>query len=175
MAKKIRSSESQIYSEALYHAVLWANRSTLGCKIRRVKAERFFDYTDRRHHNDNRSSAKDSTNLVGTAKDGRSIYVHYLVGGSRMHLVPKRTRLFMLEMEKLGAIVGVARDYSDVFDIIKGEKRLPRTYSYRNDVYEMRKENAKTKEDSGEEGIPIGCDPERDAGEPFPRYDNPED
>jgi hypothetical protein len=51
-------------------------------------------------------------------------------------------------MEEMGAIVGVAYDYSDCWEIITEGKRLKRTYSYRKGI-----KDGPTKEDSSRDDL----------------------
>lgn len=122
--KRLKGKEREI-SEAIHQAVTWLNRSPLGCKVRRVKADKIYDYVDRRYR-----GPKEFTNIQGTAKDGRSIYIQYM-RNVRFARPRKKKRKFMQEMEKLGAIVGTAYNYSDVWEIIEGKSRNPRTFYYR--------------------------------------------
>lgn len=129
--KKLRSETEKAQSMALFQAVKWANRSSLGCKIKRNKSDKYYDYADRRWCN-----LHDPTpNLSGTAKDGRAIYIHYIVAKSQRATPSIAKKKFMQEMEELGCIVGVAYSYGDVWDIIQDEKRNPRTFNYRDDEY----------------------------------------
>lgn len=159
--KKPRTEAERKHALAVSEAVRWANRSPLGCRVKRTKKEPYYDYTDRRFHNHPDWAGSLRTTIEGTARDGRSIFIEYLVGGNPKFRRPaKKTRGFMQEMERLGAIVGVAFDYGDVFDIIQGTKRKKRTLRFREEeLYGKRK----TEENGTEDGPTDGCGGERDS------------
>lgn len=129
-------------AENINKAILWANRSDdLGCRIRRNK-NRHFGFEERLFN----EHFHESTNIEGTSKDGKSIYIEFWPPESNKKKIPKLRQEFMLEMEGLGAIVGMAFDYFDVYDIIKCGKRKKRTFYYRE------KQDGKTKESIERDG-----------------------
>lgn len=72
--------------------------------------------------------------ISGTASDGRAIWL-YPANTKRSHH-PVNVMAFMLAQEKLGAIVGIAYDTSDAFDIVRDRPleypRKGRTYGFRS-------------------------------------------
>ncbi len=72
--------------------------------------------------------------IVGTSKAGRAIWIYPANTKRAMH--PINVMAFMREQEKLGAIVGIAYDTCDAFDIVIDRpleyKRKDRTYGYRS-------------------------------------------
>lgn len=90
--------------------------------------------------------------IVGTARDGRAIWIYPANTKKSMH--PKDVMAHMRLQAKLGAIVGIAYDTSDAFDIVIDRpleyKRKARTYGYRSDYGNRSygKEEAGTASDS---------------------------
>jgi hypothetical protein len=135
-ADKIRYKRlrEQRNAKKIREFVRYLNRSPLGCKV-------FYDVKKQKHTTGDRILAADSnrgtsktttTSITGVAKGGVAIFIQVEdVGPRGVPVLPrKETRLFMQAMEKTGAIVGVAYDYEDAFEIVNLEKRKQRTFSY---------------------------------------------
>lgn len=128
----------------IFHIAQALNRSSLGCVIHRRRRDKVnYDYISRRYDKDSYSENEALASLVGVAKDGRAIYIHVTKNEYRGAL-PKRRREFLRKMATTGALVGVAFDYSDAFDIIRDEKRKKRTYHHLKDSNGKTKKNADT-------------------------------
>lgn len=128
----------------IYRIITHLNRSSLGCFIKRLPRNNptHYDYFERRYSSN--CTAFNGTNLEGTSKDGRSIYIQLLEVKRKPH--PKRRKL-MQEMHARGAIVGCAIDYNDCFDIIsENGKRKKLTFNF------LEKSDGKTKIDSDTNG-----------------------
>lgn len=118
-------------SQQFYWSVKKLNESELGCALWREKrADPYYDFADRRmvkneYHRDHR------TNIEGTSKDGKSIYIHFVLSSEKVRKSAKRSA-FMRGMEARGALVGYAYDFGDCWDIIENVgKRKKRTYQHR--------------------------------------------
>lgn len=85
--------------------------------------------------------------IIGANRDGKGIFIypqtHMRIG------VNATIRAFLQKMAARGAIVGVAYDSGDAWDILEGLKRKRRTYSYQKAVKAKPKKNAESLEESG--------------------------
>lgn len=150
MAKVRKLANMRKQMLAVLETVRWLNRSPLGCRVERVKSDPVFDYADRIEKRFNRRYP----NIRGTSKDGKTIWIERLVR-KKTYPVKKKCE-FMREEAARGAIVGVAYDYGDAWDIVSGIKRKIRTYSYQGE------KNGKTQEDDRDDGSDDGNPPHGD-------------
>ena len=127
------------------------NKSNLGCYVFRCKNTGTYDPTIGIFRKG--STDKGIPDIIGTAKNGRSIYIEVKVTPKSGNCVPSMIKIeqktFLTRMKSLGAIVGVAWDYSDAFDIIADNeemyKRKQRTFYYDLNM-EFKNAKRKTKE-----------------------------
>lgn len=115
-------------------------RSNLGCKISRIKNMGTFDPKGGFFRSN--GMEKGIPDIIGCNKDGRGIFIEVKMfrkghkAGQELPIAPNDTQCeYLTEMDKRGAIVGVAYNPGDAFDIIADNPhkypRNKRTYIFR--------------------------------------------
>jgi VRR-NUC domain. len=88
-------------------------RSNLGCAVSRIKNGGTYDPIRKIFRSNN--TEKGIPDIMGCTKDGIAVFIEVKMANGK--LSPEQTE-YLIERSKRGAIVGVAYDIGDAFDIV---------------------------------------------------------